>query len=124
MFYFPFDLLISAIYIYIVIPFASLKSGIIIALTGENDDERKITKLIDAKDIPFLKLFENLGEAVPQFIMCLLFIINNFEFIIHEETSNWMPIPISIVSLVFSIGSIMMGLYTGINSCKNYSCWG
>ena len=115
MFYQPCDLLISAIYIYIVIPFASLKSGIIIALKGEIDGERKITNMIDAKNIPFFKLFENIGEAVPQSIMCLLFIVNNFKFIVHEETSTWMPIPISIVSLLFSVGSIMMGRYTGIN---------
>ena len=120
MFYFPFDLLICAIYIYIVIPFASLKSSIIIALKGEIDGERKITKGIFADDIPVYKLFENLGEAVPQSIMCLLFIVNNFEFIIHEETSKWMPIPISIVSLLFSIGSIMMAIYTGINSIVNF----
>ena len=61
----------------------------------------------------YYKVFENLGEAVPQSIMCLLFIVNNFKFIVHEETSTWMPIPISILSLVFSVGSIMMGLYTG-----------
>ena len=101
-----------------MIPFAALKSGIIIALTGKDDGEREITKMINAKEIPWLKLFENLGEAVPQTIMCLLFIINHFKFIIHEETSTLMPVPISIVSLVFSVGSIMVGLYTGINSCR------
>ena len=101
-------------------PFASLKFGIITALTGENNGERKITKRMKAKGIPFLKLFENLGEAVPQSIMCLLFIVNNFEFIIHEETSKWMPIPISIVPLLFSIGSIMRAIYTGINSIVNF----
>ena len=105
--------------IYILIPFVSLKSGIIIAMTGEKDEYRKIAKDIDTGDIPFWKLFEHLGEAVPQLIMCLIFIINNFKFIVHEETSTWMPIPISIVSLVFSVGSIMMGLYTGCNSCKH-----
>ena len=115
-FYFPFELFVCAIAIYIVIPYASLKSGIIIALTGENDGQRKITKTIDTEVIPGLKLFENIGEAVPQLIMCLLFIINNFKFIIYDETSPWMAIPISIVSLVFSVGSIMMGLYTGCKS--------
>ena len=53
--------------------------------------------------------------------MCLLFIINNFDFIIHKETSTWLPIPISIVSLVFSVGSIMMGIYTGINTMRTWA---
>ena len=48
-FYLPFELLISAIWIYIVIPFASLKSGIIIAVTGENDGKREIMKVIEAE---------------------------------------------------------------------------
>jgi len=116
-FYLPFDLLISAITIYIVVPFASLKSGIIIAMKGEIDCRIEITKVLEPEDIPFWKLFENIGEAVPQAIMCLLFIINNFKFIVHEETSTWMPVPISIVSLFFSIGSIIVGLYTGIKAC-------
>ena len=109
-------MLISAIYTYIFIPFISLKSGVTFALIGENDGKRNILKKIEAKDIPIEKLFETLGEAVPQAIMCLVFIANNFKFILHEETSTWMPIPLSIVSLVFSVGSIQMGLYNGINS--------
>ena len=114
-----FDLFSSAIWIYIFIPFMSLKSGIIIAMTGKDDGKRRITKMIAAEGIPFWKLFENIGEAVPQAIMCLLFISNNFDFILHEETSTWMPIPLSIVSLIFSVGSIAMGLYTGFKSCGN-----
>ena len=43
-FYLPCDLLISEIYTYIFIPFISLKSGVIIALTGKNDGKRKILK--------------------------------------------------------------------------------
>ena len=111
--YLPFDFLIGAIFTYILISFASLKAGIIIALTGENDGKREIMKWINAEYHPFWKLFENLGEAVPQTIMGLISIINNLNFILQEETSTWMPIPISIMSLVFSVGSIMMGLYTG-----------
>ena len=114
--YLPFDLLSSAIWVYILIPFMSLKSGIIIAMTSKDDGKRMITKKIEAEDIPFWLLFENIGEAVPQAIMCLLFISNNFDFILYEETSTWMPIPMSIVSFVFSVGSIAMGLYTGIYS--------
>ena len=125
MFYLPCDLLISAIYVYIFIPIISLKSGIIIPLTEENDGKRKILQNIEAKDIPIEKLFENLGEAVPQAIMCLVFIANNFQFILHEETSNWMPIPLSVMSLIFSVGSVAMGLFTGIKPhIKAKEDWG
>ena len=115
--YSPCDLLISAIGVYILIPFMSLKSGIIIAVTGKGDDTRMITKRMPAKVIPFLRLFENVGEAVPHAIMCLLFIINNFDFVNQGDTL--MPLPISIISLIFSVGSIAMGIYTGMKSCKN-----
>ena len=122
--YSPFDLLISAIWVYVYVPIISIKSGIIIAWTGENDGQRMITKRLPEGIIPRIKLYENVGEAVPQAIMCLLFISNNYNFILHEETSTWMPIPVSIVSFVFSVGSIAMGLYTGIHSfldsCRNF----
>ena len=117
--YSPFDLLISAICVYVIIPIISIKSGIIIAWTGENDGQRMVTKITQEGFIPSMKLYENVGEAVPQAIMCLLFISNNYNFILHEETSTWMPIPVSIVSFVFSVGSIAMGLYTGIDSWRN-----
>ena len=111
----PFDILCSAIHLYIFHPFVTLKSGVIVAWKGEIDPAHKVTRLITVGDIPMHKLYEQLGEAIPQSILCLLFIINNFPFLLHHETS-FFSIPVSCISLVFSVVSVAMGLYSGISS--------
>ena len=110
--YFPIDLLVSSIVIYIMTPFLSLKAGFLVAWTGDDDPERKITKDTTADAIPGLKLFENLGEAIPQAILVILFIVNNWDFMLYSEKS-FIPIPTSCISLFFSFGSIIMGLISG-----------
>jgi len=121
-FYLPIDFLISSIKIYILIPFMSIKAGAFVAWTGKDDPDRKITKKVPAYAIPFFKLFENLGEAIPQAILIIVFICNNWDFILYDETS-FIPIPTSCISLIFSLGSIIMGLISGCKiiykACKN-----
>ena len=112
LFYFPIDFLISSILIYVITPFMSLKAGALVAWTGDNDPDRMITKEIDAGYLPAFKLFENLGEAIPQAILVIIFIANNWDFILFDETS-FIPIPTSCISLIFSVGSIIMGLISG-----------
>ena len=114
--YFPIDLLVSSIVIYIMTPFLSLKAGILVAWTGDDDPERKITKDTAAEAVPGLKLFENLGEAIPQAILVIVFIVNNWDFMLYNEKS-FIPIPTSCISLFFSFGSIIMGLISG---CKYF----
>ena len=109
----PCDILSCAIKVYIVYPFTALKAGVIVAWKGEIDSKYMVTRLNRAGDIPALKTFEQLGEAIPQAILCLLFTVNNFPFLLYDETSI-LPIPMSCISLVFSIVSVVMGLYSGI----------
>ena len=97
----------------------SLKAGAFVAWTGKDDPGRKITKIAYAKIIPFLKLFENLGEAIPQAILIIVFISNNWDFILYDETS-FIPIPTSCISLIFSVGSIIMGLISGCKFVDKY----
>ena len=94
-----------------------MKVGVITLVKGEINGDYKVTKFVTAEVVPFYKLFENLGEAIPQAILCLVFISNNFPFVMHDETS-FSPIPTSWVSIFFSLGSIIMGLYSG---CKVWS---
>ena len=112
--YFPCDVIFSCIYIYGLIPISVLKAGYIIAKDGKIDGEEYLVGLVSADELPWMKLFENLGEAIPQAILSLVFLINNFSF---EVDSSFMPIPTTCISLFFSIGSIMMGLYSGCSVC-------
>ena len=89
-------------------------------MTGKKDERRQIANGTMEGSIPFWKLFENVGEAVPRGKICMLFISNNFSFVIHDEASTWMPVPVSIISLIFSVGSISMGMYTRVYSVRKY----
>ena len=112
---FPVNLIVSLIFIYILIPFMAFKSALIVAWTGENDPERRITKGFNAEHVPALKLFEQLDEAIPQAIMSVVFLCNNFNFLIDHDTL--IPnVPTTLISFIFSLGSIIMGLYSGYNA--------
>ena len=119
--FFPIDLLISSIVIYILTPFSSLKAGAFVAWTGKDDPYREITKSLSAEFVPFFKLFENLGEAIPQAILIIVFISHNWDFILYDETS-FFSIPTSCISLIFSVGSIIMGLISGGKVCFKSCC--
>jgi len=114
--YFPIDFLVFVIVIYVLTPFCALKVGVIMLVRGKIDKDYMVTKGTAARSVPVFKLFENLGEAIPQAILCLVFISNNFAFVMHDETS-FFPIPTSCVSILFSFGSIIMGIYSGLKAC-------
>jgi len=75
--YFPVDLIVCVIIVYILTPFCALKVGVLVLIGGELNGDYKVTKATDAQSVPMLKLFENLGEAIPQAILCIVFIISH-----------------------------------------------
>ena len=113
--YYPLELIICILMIYVVIPFAALKNGVKHLLNGEVDEEEDLIAEINPKYLPFFKLFEILGEALPQFILTLVFVSNNYPFLMDNDRYFGIPIPVSIISLVFSVGSLIMGVISG---CK------
>ena len=113
----PADIVVSSVCVYIIIPAASLKSSLIIAWKGSIDEENFLIGRINTARLPWLKLFEHLGEALPQIILALVFCSNNFPFLSVHDTS-FVPIPTTIISIFFSCGSLCMGLYTGYKACK------
>lgn len=113
---FPVDMLFSSVFIYIVIPAASLKSSLIIAWKGSIDEETNLVGVIDTSDLPVWKLFEHIGEALPQIILAVVFSSNNFPFLVAKDII--IPyVPTTLISIIFSCGSLCMGMYTGIKSC-------
>ena len=70
---------------------------------------------IDPDWLPGWKAFEFIGEAVPQLILSIVFMANNYKFMIDTETFiGAKEFEVTLTSMVFSIGSILMGLYSGI----------
>ena len=68
--------------------------------------------------IPFLKLFEQIGEALPQFIIALTFYVNHKNYVDSYDTVFGSSIPITLVSIVFSGVSVSIGVLTGLRTFK------
>lgn len=62
--------------------------------------------------VKFLKVFEQLGEAVPQLALSLIYLINNY-FVI-----SWQNRITTIVSIILSCGSVIAGIFTSLTAMK------
>ena len=70
---------------------------------------------INSKVLPMLKGFEFIGEAVPQLTLSIVFMANNYDFM--RETKTFIGLyefEVTLTSMIFSTGSIVMGLYAAI----------
>ena len=68
-----------------------------------------------------MKLFEQLGEAIPQLGLNITYYINNRYYVWFTESPNFLGIsaPTTLVSMVFSLGSILMGLFNGVKAAMH-----
>ena len=62
----------------------------------------------------FFKLFENLGEAAPQLALAMTYYINNQDIVYCIETEEFPYLPTSLISIILSTGSLMIGIVTGL----------
>ena len=113
----PVELVSSIIVIYIFIPYAAIKSGFICAYYGHVDEEKDLFWIIDVESMPAFKTFEFIGEALPQLILSILSAVHNYPFLLTNDTYFDIPIPITVISIIFSFGSLIIGLLTAIPSC-------
>ena len=116
---FPIDIISAAVVIYFVIPFVSFKMAYKIMRRKEFEDTDKVIDFgdldMDPLWIPGWKAFEFLGEACPQLILSVVFMANNYDFMNETDTFlNVKEFHVTLTSMIFSLGSISMGLYSGI----------
>ena len=116
--------LIGIGFVYIYVPLMALVYGILTLGGGsdfKNDDwtDRKFLKHIRIcapKYFPVLKLTELLFEALPQFVLALVFCINNYPYL--KDTDVLFILPTTVFSMIFSFGSIIMGVVDGFSLIK------
>ena len=66
------------------------------------------------QSMPAHKVYEQLGEAIPQFVIAVAFYANN---------AHWLPLEnlvFGIFAIVISAGSIVMGLGCGCKRCYEH----
>ena len=67
--------------------------------------------MFQVDDMDGHKMFEIVGEALPQFILGLVYLINNWEDVSeNDKFFDDQPLPTSLLSLIFSLGTLIIGL--------------
>ena len=64
------------------------------------------------------KMFERCTEAVPQLCLAYAYYINNVYYIWYTDFLGPLPLPTTIISMIFSSGSVSMGVFNGIAAFK------
>ena len=122
----PLNVVCASLYIYVLIPLSAIILAFRKACEGETFDERKeVLNITNAKGLPCLKVYEGLGEALPQFLISVTFYANNYEFVNYQDLQSFPWVPKTVISIVFSLLSMLYGLYSGFKVCysDNYiSC--
>ena len=96
---FIFAFLFSVIWVYVIIPTIDIWYGFK-SLLNCNIDERK-------RDlVPGFKLFENFGEAIPQFLIAVIFqSLHYFELSRFDQHFFWVSISLSFGSILYGVGN-------------------
>ena len=68
--------------------------------------------------MPMHKLWEQVGEAAPQLALALTFLINHWKFVETHDLVFGTKMPKTLLSIVFSFGSLMIGLIMGCPVAK------
>ena len=74
----------------------------------------------------FLQLFEHVGEALPQFILAVVFYYNNYDYIASTEFGFEVfgfLVTQTLISIILSGVSIIKGIVAGIKSCCKLKAW-
>ena len=110
----PFTSVISFFVMTLYLPVSLFCTGARKLIEGDNYDENTEDSWLPTnKTLAFIKLHEILGEALPQLILNIVFISNNYPYLIEHDIYFEIPVPMSIVSAVFSCGSILIGIKAG-----------
>ena len=120
----PVGTLICFLVIYLFLPMNLLYNAIRAVIEGDDfDNEKWYTCFHDTQTLTwalkFMKFLEIAGEAMPQLIINIVFITNNFPYLNENDTYFGIPVPVSIISAVFSIGSLVIGFKDGFTLLKN-----
>ena len=125
--------MLSVMLFYVVIPLILINHGFNTIKNGGNNEEELIDwdpfkflskhsefqgllelygfKNVKAKYLPLLSAMEQIGEATIQTTLTLVYLVNNFDYLAQTDTFLGLPFPVSILSLIFSVVSLTVGLF-------------
>ena len=108
--------IVSVIWVYVLIPVSDIYWGFLnlcCHMKYKTDDSiyGDGTLRDDHERWPSYKLFEQFGEAIPQFVIGVTFYFNNHHWLLERE------VIFGIVTMTLSLGSIVIGIVNGCIAC-------
>ena len=118
---FPLIYAVWCLICYLFAPLFVLFFGIKLVLTGNFDPEKDVFPCFPSKmpavliellrHLPRVIMVEQFLLALPQLILSIVFLCNNYDFLLAFDTMLGIPLPISLISSIFSGGSLLMGIF-------------
>ena len=115
----PSATVICFLFIHLILPLNVFCNAVCEVFKGDDfDEERTYGFLWNAKSLTVGKCLEIFGRALPQVCLNIVFICNHYPYLNKNDIYFGMSIPISIVSAVFSIGSLAIGCVALCRCCR------
>ena len=115
----PVGTILIFLFIYLIFPFLLLLFAICKLIVGEKFIENCNCCNFSEFIFQNMAFVEILGESLPQFMLNVVFICNNYEYLLANDLYLRFPVPVSIISCVFSLGSLLMGFNSFYQNFKN-----
>lgn len=113
------NFLISVACMYLMIPIASLYIGIKALINDAVDDDAKVFCKgfgFSRRNMAFHRAFEQIGEAMPQLILGIIFTCNNYDLMYQSHDAIFeTDFHKTVISIIFSFGTTLFGIARG---CK------
>ena len=114
----PSATVISFLFIHLILPLNVFCNAVCKVIKGDDfDEESTYGFLWNAKSLTVGKGLEIFGRALPQVCLNIVFICNHYPYLNENDIDFGMTIRISIVSAVFSIGSLAIGCVALCRCC-------
>ena len=100
----PIDIVASAVWLYVMMPYVSLKRALQTAILNRKFDKEDNISV----DLPIEGL-----RALPQLILAIIFTVKEYRILRISDEYFDIPVPMSIISIAFSGLSLFIGVLTG-----------
>ena len=109
------------LYMYLYVPFLAVYHGIQGFYEDKLESVDRFPHIEDPRDITFLKIFEQFGEALPQFMLGMTYYVSNTYFVNTNDNLFDLMLPTTLISMAFSGVSVALGLISGLVAIKGLS---
>ena len=103
----------AGLLVYLILPFWSIAVAVSSLCGVEESADQNVM-------LEVFKMFEQFGEAIPQVILAIVFFTRHSDWVYKNDMNLFgiieLPVPVTLISIIASFGSIIMGLVIGVKT--------